>query len=75
MKSRKIRKMWPMRFTRLDLYAFYLGIKDGWTQPHELCSSRNIEYLEGYDYIMQDNMDRGINLGQVLLSPLHFQRV
>jgi hypothetical protein len=56
------------------LRAYSLGMRDGWQQPHRLATSLNIEHLPGYDYLMQDSFDAGINLGQWLRSPLSHQQ-
>jgi hypothetical protein len=56
--------------------AFLLGVGDGWRQPHALGSSTNVDHLAGPgDHGQtQEALDRGINLGQRLRSPLRHER-
>ncbi len=55
--------------------AFVLGFRDGWTQPHYLNWSTNVEHLPGYDAQTQEWLDRGINLGQRARAPRNYQRL
>lgn len=55
------------------LRAFALGVRDGWNQPRYLSISRNVEHLDDGWGNVYSALDRGINLGQRLRSPLHHQ--
>jgi hypothetical protein len=44
------------------LRAWTLGIRDGWNQPIVLSTSTNVDHLGD----VQESLDRGINLGQLL---------
>ena len=55
--------------------AFCYGFKDGWSQPHDLCWSHNVEHLPGYDFQVQNTLDLGINWGQLIRSPRHHQEI
>lgn len=48
--------------------AFGYGIIDGWQQPSELNSSRNVDHLcsDDTDSTIFETLDQGINLGQFL---------
>lgn len=63
----------PLRLTRVHLTAWLLGIRDGWQQPRSLSTSTNVDHLGG-DYLTQESLDCGINLGQWLRSPLHHEQ-
>lgn len=50
--------------------AFFYGLRDGWEQPYDVSSSRNVDHLvdvskstgtDAYEWL-----DRGINVGQAL---------
>lgn len=70
-----MRKMWPSTLRVNCLKAFVLGVRDGWRQPYEVNSSRNVDHLHHDDNgNVFDNQDRGINLGQVLRSPFNHER-
>ena len=56
-----------MTIRRLRAWAY--GVRDGWQQPHDLSSSRNVEHLfakDGDEDGILSAQDRGINLGQIL---------
>ena len=47
------------------------GLADGWSQPHDLTTSTNIEWLTGHSddspewAQLQETLDRAINVGQI----------
>lgn len=54
------------RYLRLGC-AFALGFLDGWRQPIELSTSRNVGFLMGQEGDgVRDAQDRGVNVGQVV---------
>jgi hypothetical protein len=67
-------KILPNQFDRNSLTAYVTGIRDGWDQPRYLSTSWNVEHLCDGTNDPWDAQDRGINLGQLLRSPLHHQR-
>lgn len=64
----------PIRSRVMAARAFLLGVRDGWRQPRELSSSRNVEHLAAPGVDVFEAQDRGINAGQRLRSPRHHQR-
>jgi hypothetical protein len=63
----------PRGISRAHVTAYLLGIRDGWRQPYQLDYSTHVEHLSD-DFMVQDTLDAGINLGQWLRSPLNHQR-
>lgn len=60
-----------MRRAIARIRAFCYGLRDGWEQPHEVNSSRNLDHLyDTYPGAAEDDLldieDRGINVGQFL---------
>lgn len=52
--------------TRRQGWAFLLGVRDGWREPHDLSTSTNVEHLDDEYGMGQEWLDRGINIGQAL---------
>lgn len=69
------RVFWPSNLKVSTLRAFAYGVLDGWKQPHEVSSSRNVEHLDNGSGTVYDDQDRGINLGQMLRSPINYERI
>ena len=69
-------KILPLRLNRWHLNAWVLGVRDGRNQPYALSTSTNVEHLMGEhdDWTVEDSLDRGINLGQWLRSPLNHEK-
>lgn len=60
-----------MQRTIARFRAFCYGIRDGWEQPYQVNSSRNLDHLyDTYPGAAEDDLldteDRGINVGQFL---------
>lgn len=65
-----------LRRYRALAHAFAIGVRDGWEQPLELRSSRNVEFLMGAtspESDVMDVQDKGINIGQALRAGRHAQ--
>lgn len=65
----------PNRFSRRHLTAWRLGFRDGWQQPYDLGVSTNVDHLadDNDSDPIYESLDRGINAGQWLRSPLRHQ--
>ena len=62
-----------MRKFRAAVVAFLLGAKDGWDSPSDLGSGLTWDH-SSQDYL-NECYDRGVNLGQLVRSPLNHQRM
>lgn len=72
---KRIRKYLPSGHGLQHFKAFGLGVRDGWQQPYDLASSANIEHLAGEDLPrVQNSLDAGANLGQLLRAPRKHQK-
>lgn len=73
---RRLRPYGAVTPLRGQVRAWLLGIGDGWRQPYDLSTSTNVAHLEREDAQgdAQESLDRGINLGQWLRSPLNHQQ-
>ena len=64
--------------------AWLAGFRDGFSQPHDLSTTRSVWSLKGAlegfeadlfeDYELQESLDRGACAGQFLRAPLSCQR-
>ena len=54
------------KMTKNERKAFWLGVRDGFTQPYEVSSSPNVEYLDNGVNEVYETLDRGINVGQFI---------
>lgn len=72
-----MRRYLPFALNRRHLKAWAAGVRDGWAQPYDLSSTLNIFHLarnDGEVWWLQESLDAGANLGQLLRSPIHHQR-
>lgn len=62
-----------MRKFRAAAVAFLLGVKDGWDSPYDLGSG--LTWDDPSQEYLNERYDRGVNLGQLIRSPLNHQRM
>lgn len=73
---RRLRPYGAVTPLRGHVRAWLLGIRDGWNQPRFVSTSANVDHLyrDDVEGDPQESLDRGINLGQWLRSPLNHEQ-